>query len=175
MSSVKVKFHTIRQHISLVFKNSLLKLPRTSYLFYSTNQTGYEDDKKCGKKQGFVVFFSLPAALLCRTVTHSHIFPGVISNLGCTAGSCQKPKFKETSTFHLSSCREEEMAYSHSVYTVDESQIMSKVNERFESSQKHGYNITRLSSWTESTPLPDVVNGSTLISKMPEKVSLESS
>lgn len=64
------------------------------------------------------------------------------------------------------------MAHSHSAFTVDQSQILSSVNEQFRISLKHNYNITR-SSWIEEMPLPDVVNGGSFISKVPEKVSLE--
>lgn len=67
------------------------------------------------------------------------------------------------------------MAHSLSVFTMDESQLLSQVNEQVKSSQKYGYTITKLSSWREGMPLPDVVNSGSLISKVPEKVSLESS
>lgn len=63
------------------------------------------------------------------------------------------------------------MAHSDSTFTMYESQILSRVNEEFESSLKHGYNRTTLSSWIEGMPLPDVVNGSAFVSKVPEKVS----
>ncbi|XP_026797143.2 BICD family-like cargo adapter 1 isoform X2 [Pangasianodon hypophthalmus] len=61
------------------------------------------------------------------------------------------------------------MAHSHSVFTMDESQILSRVNEQLKSSQNQGYNITKLSSCIEGMPLPDVVNDGSFISKAPEK------
>lgn len=64
------------------------------------------------------------------------------------------------------------MAHSHFAFTMNESQILSSVNEQLESSLTHGYNITKLSSRIE--PLPDVVNGGSIISNVPEKVSLKS-
>lgn len=59
------------------------------------------------------------------------------------------------------------MAHSHFAFTMNESQILSSVNEQLESSLTHGYNITKLSSRIE--PLPDVVNGGSIISNVPEK------
>lgn len=67
------------------------------------------------------------------------------------------------------------MAHSQSAFKVDESQILSSVNEQLESSLKRSCNVTS-SSWIEGMPdLPDVVNGGFFISKVPEKVSVESS
>ncbi|XP_058274036.1 BICD family-like cargo adapter 1 isoform X3 [Hemibagrus wyckioides] len=65
------------------------------------------------------------------------------------------------------------MAHSLSVFTMDESQIWSQVNEQLESSPKYDYTITKLSSWREGMPLPDVVNSGSMISKVPEKAMEE--
>lgn len=64
------------------------------------------------------------------------------------------------------------MAHSLSVFTMDESQLLSQVNEQVKSSQKYGYTIIYQ---IEQLERGYVVNSGSLISKVPEKVSLESS
>lgn len=51
-ASVKIRPGIIRQHILLVFENSLHELMRTSYRFYLSNKNGSGDDKTAGRMPG---------------------------------------------------------------------------------------------------------------------------